>query len=229
VVGIYPGPNECLVVANDLEQAKGRAFASCEGIIEQNPELKAEVQQKHIYLDNGTTITAISSDYQGASGSNHGWVSYEEIWAVTSESGRRLFEELTSVPTRKNSVKFVATYSGFEGESNLLMDIYKKAVDKDEHPEGQAVRIHPTLPIYENKEARIFCYWDHSARLPWQTDDITPAKEGHYGQLPLAGCMRTVGYRAKLVLFHLKPMTRVFHMDYSPTYQEVCLWALMPA
>jgi phage terminase large subunit-like protein len=115
-------PNECLVVANDLEQAKGRAFASCEGIIKHNPELKEEckAQQKNIFLDNGTAIRAISSDYQRASGSDHGWVSYEEIWAVTSENGRRLFEELTSVPTRKNSVKFIATYAGFEGESNLL-------------------------------------------------------------------------------------------------------------
>ena len=90
---------------------------------------------------------------------------------MTSENGRRLFEELTSVPTRENSVKFIATYAGFEGESELLMDLYKKAVDRDEHPEGQAVRIHPTLPIYENREARIFCYWDHEARLPWQTEE----------------------------------------------------------
>jgi len=166
-------PNECLMVANDLEQAKARAFASCEGIINYNPELKAEceVQQKNIFLDNGTAITAISSDYQGASGSNHGWVSYEEIWAVTSESGRRLFEELTSVPPRRNSVKFIATYAGFEGESQLLMDLYKKAVGREEHPEGQGVRIHPDLPIYVNREARIFCYWDHEARMPWQKQE----------------------------------------------------------
>ena len=98
-------PNECILAANDLEQSKARAFASCEGLITYNPELQAEceVQQKNIFLANGTSITCISSDYQGASGSNHGWVSYEEIWAVTSENGRRLFEELTSVPTRKNS------------------------------------------------------------------------------------------------------------------------------
>ena len=161
-------PNECLAVANDLEQARARQFASCEGIITHNPELKrkCEVQHKNIFLNNGTAITAISSDYAGASGSNHGWVSYEEIWAVSSENGRRLFEELTSVPTRRNSVKFIATYSGFEGESNLLMDLYKKAVGKDEHPDGQAERIHPTLPVYENKEARIFCYWDHEPRMP---------------------------------------------------------------
>jgi hypothetical protein len=86
-----------------------------------------------------------------------------EIWAVTSENGRRLFEELTSVPTRKNSVKFIATYAGFEGESELLMELYKNAVGKDEHPEGQGERIHPDLLIYVNREARIFCYWDPHA------------------------------------------------------------------
>ena len=112
-------------------------------------------------------LTAISSDYQGASGSNHGW---GEIWAVTTENRRRLFEELTSVPTRKNSVKFIATYSDFEGESELLMDLYKKGVGKDEHPDGRRERIHSDLPIYVNREARIFAYWNHEARMPWQTE-----------------------------------------------------------
>jgi len=64
-------------------------------------------------------------------------VSYEEIWAVTSENGRRLFEELTSVPTRKNSVKFIATYSGFEGESQLLMDLWKMRIPRATNPDGQ--------------------------------------------------------------------------------------------
>ena len=123
-------------------------------------------------------LTAISSEYQGASGSNHGWVSYEEIWAVTSENGRRVFEKLASVPTRKNSVKFIATYSGFEGESELLMDLYKKGVGKDEHPEGQGERIHPDLPIYVNREARIFAYWDHEARMRGRPRRTTIAREG---------------------------------------------------
>ena len=105
-------------------------------------------------------------------------MSYEEIWAVTSENGRRVFEKLTSVPTRKNSVKFIATYSGFEGESELLMDLYKKGVGKDEHPEGQGERIHPDLPIYVNREARIFAYWDHEARMRGRPRRTTIAREG---------------------------------------------------
>jgi phage terminase large subunit-like protein len=164
-------PNEILILANDLEQTLARVYRTMEGIIQHNPELEreAEVQTKTIYLANGTTVTAISGDYQGAAGSNHGLISYDELWAYVTESSRRLWEELTPVPTRKNSIRFITTYAGFEGESALLMDLYKQGVGKDEHPEGQGERIHPDLPIYVNREARLFVYWDHEPRMPWQT------------------------------------------------------------
>ena len=164
-------PNEMLVLANDLEQTLARVFKTMEGIIQHNPELQreAEVQSRTIYLANGTTVTAISGDYAGAAGSNHGFVSYDELWGYTSESSTRLWEELTPVPTRKNSIRFISTYAGFEGESGLLWDLYKQVVSKDEHPEGQGERLHPDLPIYANREARIFAYWDHEPRMPWQT------------------------------------------------------------
>ena len=78
-------PNEILILANDLEQTLARVFRTMEGIIQHNPELRreAEVQSKTIYLANGTTITAISGDYAGAAGSNHGFVSYDELWAYS--------------------------------------------------------------------------------------------------------------------------------------------------
>jgi phage terminase large subunit-like protein len=81
-------PNEILILANDLEQTLARVFKTMEGIIHHNPELEreAEVQTKTIFLANGTTVTAISGDYQGAAGSNHGFVSYDELWGYTSES-----------------------------------------------------------------------------------------------------------------------------------------------
>jgi len=56
-----------------------------EGIIQHNPE----VQSRTIYLDNGTTVTAVSGDYAGAAGSNHGFSSWDELWGYTSESSRR--------------------------------------------------------------------------------------------------------------------------------------------
>jgi phage terminase large subunit-like protein len=73
---IEEAPNEILVLANDLEQSLARVFKTMEGIIKHNFQLsrEAEVQTKTIFLANGTTITAISGDYAGAAGSNHGWL-----------------------------------------------------------------------------------------------------------------------------------------------------------
>ena len=59
-----------------------------------------------------------------------------------------LWKSLTPVPTRKNSIRFITTYAGFDSESELLMDLYKQVVSADEHPEGQGERIHPDLLIY---------------------------------------------------------------------------------
>jgi hypothetical protein len=52
----------------------------------------------------------------------------------------------------------------------LLFDLYKQGVSNEEHPDGQGERVHPELPIYANRDARLFCYWDHESRLPWQTE-----------------------------------------------------------
>jgi hypothetical protein len=171
-----------------------------EGIIQHNPELQreAEVQSKSIFMDNGTTITAMSGDYAGAAGSNHGFVSYDELWAYTSESSTRLWEELTPVPTRRNSIRFVSTYSGFHGESQLLWDLYRQAVATNEHPEGQGERIHPDLPIYANREACLFAYWDHEPRMPWQTQEYYDSQKRLCGLEPIFVYMRISGpYRRK--------------------------------
>src|ERR1700750_1391953 len=79
--------NEILILANDLEQTLARVFKTMAGILQYNPELQraAEVQSRTSYLANGTTVTAISGDYAGAAGSNHGFSSWDELWGYTSE------------------------------------------------------------------------------------------------------------------------------------------------
>jgi phage terminase large subunit-like protein len=173
-------PNVILVVANDLEQAQSRVFATIAGLIRHNPVLRdsATVQAKLITLETGTTIRAIASDYAGAAGSDHGLVSFDELWGYTSEAARRLWEELTPVPTRNNSVRFITTYAGFEGESALLWDLYLQGVGPEEHPGGHGVRRHATLPLYDNLATRQWTYWDHDARMPWQTPDYYATERG---------------------------------------------------
>jgi phage terminase large subunit-like protein len=159
-------PNTILLLANDREQTLSLVFSTIEGLIQHNPALHAEceVQSKTIYCANGTTIKALSSEYATAAGSNHGWSSWDELWCYTSEGSRRLWEELTPVPTRRNSIRFVSTYAGYTQESDLLEGLYNQVVRDGE-------RIHPELPVYANREARIFAYWDREPRMPWQTEE----------------------------------------------------------
>jgi hypothetical protein len=106
----------------------------------------------------------LSSEYSTPSGSNHGWTSWDELWAYTSEGSRRLWEKLTSVPTRRNSIRFITTYAGYSQESDLLESLYNQVVRDGE-------RIHAQLPVYVNRSARIFPFWDHRPCMPWQTAD----------------------------------------------------------
>jgi phage terminase large subunit-like protein len=171
-------PNELLVVANDYEQAQSRVFSAIAKLIRNNASLtqSAEIQGRQIALSNGTKIMPLASDYAGAAGSNHGFTSWDELWGYSSESSRRLWEELTPVPTRRNSIRFITTYAGFEGESRLLWDLYRQGVDTDEHPEGEANRVDPNLPVYVNDASRLFVYWDHGLRMPWQTPQYYEAQ-----------------------------------------------------
>jgi phage terminase large subunit-like protein len=171
-------PNELKAVANDQEQSLARTFTTIKGFLKHNPQLGAEadIRAQTITLSNGSVIQAIANDYAGEAGANQGFTSWTELWAFVSESSRRLWEELTPVPTRRNSIRFIDTYAGFEGESDLLFELYRLAVDKQEHPHGQGERLDPTLPIYANREARIFAYWDHEPRMPWQTPEYYAAQ-----------------------------------------------------
>ena len=171
-------PNEILIVANDLEQAQGRVFRDVCGLIQRNPMLTvgistagAGIFAREIRLSSGTLIRTLSSDYAGEAGANHGMTSWDELWGYASERSMRMWEELTPVPTRKNSIRFVTTYAGYEGESKLLLDLYRNGVGADEHPAGRAERAHPTLPVWRNRRAKLFTYWDHEPRMKWQTPE----------------------------------------------------------
>lgn len=168
-------PNEILIVANDLEQATSRAFATMCTLLKKNPTLgerARRVSNTKIVFDTGTTIRAIASEYAGAAGSNHGLTLWDEIWAGTTENYRRLWDELTPVPTRLNSIRLVFSYAGFEGESKTLRDLYLAGVDAAEHPEGRGERFDDELPIYRSRAGaglNLVTFWSHDCRMPWQT------------------------------------------------------------
>jgi phage terminase large subunit-like protein len=166
-------PNEIIIAANDLDQSVSRVYDAGKGFISKNPELNERtdfLQRLFIRLKNETTIKAIPSDYTGQAGANQGLVSFDELWGFMSEKSRRLFEELTPVPTRKNSIRFISTYAGWEGESILLEDLYSRIFDKQGNVKPGVERpLGEDFPVYTIGD--LFMYWDHEARMPWQTPE----------------------------------------------------------
>ena len=163
-------PDEIIIASNDLDQSISRVFDAAKGFINRNLVLKqkAELQRLLIRLDNDTIIKAIPNDYQGEAGANQGLASFDELWGCMSERSRRLYEELTPVPTRKNSIRFISTYAGWEGESLLLEDLYNRIFDKQGNlKQGVQRPLGEDFPVYTIGD--LFMYWDHEPRMTWQT------------------------------------------------------------
>jgi hypothetical protein len=160
VVVALGGPYaEGYCVANDFEQAQGRVFQSVARIVETSPLLKrtAKLTSNRIEFSSGATITAISSDYSSAAGANPNIVTFDELWGYTSERSHRLWDEMVPVPTRKVSVRLTTSYAGFEGESDLLWELYQRGLRGDQ----QARDLH--------RQAGMLMFWTHQPVAPWQT------------------------------------------------------------
>jgi Phage Terminase len=151
---------EALCIANDLEQASSRVFQAIRRIIEASPLLKHEavaINGGRIEFADGATIQPIASDAASAAGPNPSIVTFDELWGYTSERSRRLWDELTPPPTRRHACRLVVTYAGFEGESELLADLYKRGMNGAEI--APALRAQPGM----------LSFWTHDFTAPWQT------------------------------------------------------------
>jgi phage terminase large subunit-like protein len=122
-------------VANDLEQATSRVFERCRRIVEASPLLRSEAKvgvDRIVFPATGATITALASNYSSVAGAHPVLAVFDEIWGYTSERGRRLWDELVPVPSRKISARLVVSHAGFTGESDLLFDLYQRGLKQPE-------------------------------------------------------------------------------------------------
>lgn len=186
------GPRaEVYCMANDMEQARGRIYQKALDSIELNPNynrMKRElpgkwkiIERQAVFLPDNNVFRAVSGDYKGEAGSNPTATFWSELWGFNSEASRRLWSELTPVPTRERSIRFVETYAGYEDESDLLWELYQRG--------KSGVRLtHDDIdwpfsdqpPIWVNPRARQFTYWDDgeiARRMPWQTPEYYAAQE----------------------------------------------------
>lgn len=153
----YP---EVVCAANDYEQSVGRVFSAIRRIVERSPLLRAEarITSDRITVA-GATFTAIPNNYASAAGSNHVLAIFDELWGYTSERARRLFDELVPPPTRRIACRLTVTYAGFEGESDLLEELYKR---------GRQQKL-----VAQNLHAGngMLMFWSHEPVAPWQTEE----------------------------------------------------------
>jgi phage terminase large subunit-like protein len=150
---------EATLAANDQDQAVGRVYEAARRIVEASPLLKREariLQDKIIFPALNATITAIPASFAGAAGGNQNISVFDEAWAYTSERSRRLWDELVPPPTRRVACRLTVTYAGFEGESTLLEELYKRG--KSQPQVG--------TDLYAGDGLLMF--WSHVPVAPWQ-------------------------------------------------------------
>jgi phage terminase large subunit-like protein len=156
--GSFP---EATLAANDQDQAQGRVFEACRRIIEASPLLKREAkitESRIVFPALNATITAIPASFAGAAGGNQCLSCFDELWAYTQERSRRLWDELVPPPTRRIACRLTVTYAGFEGESILLQELYKRGKQQPQVGED----------LYAGDGLLMF--WSHKPVAPWQDE-----------------------------------------------------------
>ena len=174
---------DILVVANDKQQAEERCFGRLVSMLlrmkSKNPALYEEVLKSDptsdtIEFNNGARIRAIPCDPYGEAGGHQSLTLWDELWGYRQDRATLLWSELQPVPTVQKSMRFVTTYAGWFGVSELLWSMYEFVVQPDMEnegePRGERVPGLEDLPCYKN--GSMFAYWDHECRCPWQTPEF---------------------------------------------------------
>ena len=174
----WPGPVEIFSCANDEEQAISRAFENLQELARSNPRIAARAAaiKKTIQWNNGTKVQVLSGDYAGAAGSQkQALVVFDELWSFRSEQSRRLYDELTPIPTMPISMRLIVSYAGFLGEGKLLWELFERIVKLGERiPKDELEGL--DIPCFRNETS--FAYWDsyetageNCRRMAWQNDE----------------------------------------------------------
>lgn len=190
---------EIYCVANDFDQAKNRAFAAASRSVELEPDYNVKsrslprrwrvLDREMYHIPSGSKIKALATDYKGEAGAEPTMTVWTELWGYMSEISLRFWTEMTPTPTRRLSMRWVETYAGFEGESELLEDLY--ALGKEGHQLNayelgdlsafkEAPNWDSLVPCWVNESANLFMYWDEgeiARRMPWQTADYYAEQE----------------------------------------------------
>ncbi len=126
-------------------------------------------------------MKAIATDYTGEAGANPILTVYTELWGFIHKNEIRFWAEMAPSPTRPDSIRWIETYAGFDGESELLYGLYESCVLNGRQLTAgemdavgvfeEAPNAEDLVPCYVNEAAKMFAYWDDgeiARRMPWQ-------------------------------------------------------------
>jgi len=174
----YGRPNSYVYcLANDGKQSSDRIYGPIKECLRLHKHLSGPFSNENytlgsVILNNNTHIEAITVDARGEAGSQPLLTTWSEIWGYDTEGKKRLWTEMTPPPTLFGyAMRWVESYAGFVGESDILEDLYNTAVKKGTpHPDFlDLLNSDGSATVYTNEAAGIFCYWDHEPRMLWQT------------------------------------------------------------
>jgi len=167
---------ESYIVANDLKQANSRVAEYFRRALTLNPNYRNKYKNRgyRTTFNNHSFAEAIPIDPSGEAGSNADLIITSELWGAHEEAQQQMWAEMTLSPTKfGRSMRWVESYAGYTGQSELLWSLYQLGVKEGEllWPEPMETNFDGPQPLeaYVNRRARMFCLWNTFPRLPWQT------------------------------------------------------------
>ena len=188
--------NEIYCIGNDAEQSRERGFKKMKQSIMLTPGFRFSPQSEDngtlpgrwiirtkdaVCTKTGTTVKATATDYKGEAGANPVLSVWTELWGIIHKDATRFWAEMAPSPTRPNSIRWVETYAGYEGESELLWTLYDSTVLSarqitagelgDLEAFEEAPNIDDLVPLWVDETAGIVAFWDsgpQAHRQPWQ-------------------------------------------------------------
>lgn len=123
-----------------------------------------------VLLPNMARIESLPCDAVGNAGKEPTMTAWSELHGFETEIKRKLYAEMTVPPTRfGRSIRWIETYAGYQGVSELLWDVYQTgAIQGTPHPDFMDVLSEGEPVVRVNEAASLFCYWDHEPRMAWQ-------------------------------------------------------------
>jgi hypothetical protein len=162
-------------MANDENQSTARLWLPIKTCLEEHRTRKLKLKDCRIIesqgkavLSNKSIIEALPVDAKGEAGSEPTCVIFSELWGYDVPAKRKMYSEMTIPSTRwGRSIRWIETYAGYKGESELLWELYQEAtVEGYPHPDFLDLVGRDGEPVvWVNESASMFCYWDTAHRM----------------------------------------------------------------